>query len=99
MASSHVIRNWELVIIGLGIDLVDIPRFEKVCKNPLFIQKYFAKGEWDLPIQSLAGRFAARYSRNILGSWVRTSKQFYRILITKKIYELVDIVGSGVEKS
>ena len=50
------------MILGLGIDLVDIPRFEKVCKNPLFIQKYFAKGEWDLPIQSLAGRFAARES-------------------------------------
>lgn len=50
------------MIIGLGVDLVEITRFEKICKNPLFIQKYFAKGEWDLPIHRLAGRFAARES-------------------------------------
>jgi holo-[acyl-carrier protein] synthase len=50
------------MIIGLGIDLVDIPRFKEVCKDTRFIQKYFAKGEWDLSVQSLAGRFAARES-------------------------------------
>lgn len=50
------------MIIGVGIDLVEITRFKKICKNPLFIQKYFAKGEWDLPIHRLAGRFAARES-------------------------------------
>ena len=50
------------MIVGLGIDLVDISRFKEVCKDSLFIQKYFSKGEWDLPVQSLAGRFAARES-------------------------------------
>jgi len=50
------------VIVGLGIDLVEIPKFEEICSDPLFIQKYFAKGEWNLSVQSLAGRFAARES-------------------------------------
>ena len=50
------------MIIGLGIDLVDIPRFEEVCNDSHFIEKYFAKGEWSLSVQSLAGRFAARES-------------------------------------
>lgn len=50
------------MISGLGIDLVDIPRFNEACKDPLFIQKYFAREEWNLTVQSLAGRFAARES-------------------------------------
>jgi len=61
-ARSLIARKRELVIIGLGIDLVDIPRFEEICKDSHFIEKYFAKGEWGLSAHSLAGRFAARES-------------------------------------
>jgi holo-[acyl-carrier protein] synthase len=48
------------VILGIGIDIVDIARFTKTSKSPRFKLKYFSSSEQSLPDQSLAGHFAAR---------------------------------------
>jgi holo-[acyl-carrier protein] synthase len=48
------------MIIGIGIDVVDIARFNKTLTNPRFKLKYFSSSEIGLSNESLAGRFAAR---------------------------------------
>ncbi len=48
------------MIIGIGIDLVDISRFSKSLEVPNFKQKIFSFGESNLSPLHLAGRFAAR---------------------------------------
>ena len=48
------------MIVGLGIDLVDISRFSKSLKVPNFKQKIFSFNESTLSPLHLAGRFAAR---------------------------------------
>jgi holo-[acyl-carrier protein] synthase len=49
------------VIIGVGIDVVDIARFTAALeRTPRLREKLFAPAERDLPPQSLAARFAAK---------------------------------------
>jgi holo-[acyl-carrier protein] synthase len=48
------------MIVGLGIDLVDISRFSKTLEVPNFKQKIFSLDEITLSPLHLAGRFAAR---------------------------------------
>jgi len=49
------------VIIGTGIDLVDIPRFERtVARTPRLMQRLFAPSEQTLRLASLAARYAAK---------------------------------------
>ena len=48
------------MIVGLGIDLVDISRFSKSLEVPNFKQKIFSLNENTLSPLHLAGRFAAR---------------------------------------
>ena len=48
------------MIVGLGIDLVDISRFSKSLEVPNFKQKIFSLDEISLSPLHLAGRFAAR---------------------------------------
>lgn len=48
------------MIVGLGIDLVDISRFSKSLEVPNFKQKIFSLNEGTLSPLHLAGRFAAR---------------------------------------
>jgi holo-[acyl-carrier protein] synthase len=48
------------VILGVGIDVVDIARFTKTSQSSRFKLKYFSTREQSLSVQSLAGRFAAR---------------------------------------
>ncbi|MBO9579253.1 MAG: holo-ACP synthase, partial [Microbacteriaceae bacterium] len=53
-------------MIGVGVDLVDVARFERaVSRTPrlrsrLFAPDELARGGKDLPLRSLAGRFAAK---------------------------------------
>ena len=48
-------------IAGIGIDVVDLARFERaVARTPRLKERLFAEGERDLPLRSLAGRFAAK---------------------------------------
>jgi holo-[acyl-carrier protein] synthase len=49
------------MIIGVGIDLVDLERFEKaVSGTPKLIDRLFAESERGVSNQTLAGRFAAK---------------------------------------
>ncbi len=49
------------VIIGVGIDVVDVARFaETLRRTPRLRQRLFTPAERDLPERSLAARFAAK---------------------------------------
>ena len=49
------------MIIGVGIDLVDLARFERaVTKTPKLLDRLFVESERDASMTSLAGRFAAK---------------------------------------
>lgn len=50
-----------MTIAGIGIDVVDLARFERaVSRTPALRERLFAVSERELPLRSLAGRFAAK---------------------------------------
>lgn len=49
------------MIVGIGVDVVDIARFGRsLGRAPALAPRLFADSERDLPISSLAARFAAK---------------------------------------
>ena len=49
------------MIVGVGIDVVDIGRFEETLRRtPGLLQRLFTEAEQHLPINSLAASFAAK---------------------------------------
>ena len=49
------------MIVGLGVDVVDLARFERaVSRTPRLRERLFAVSERHLPLRSLAARFAAK---------------------------------------
>ena len=49
------------MIVGVGIDVVDIARFvRQVERTPRLLDRLFGDGERGLPAESLAARFAAK---------------------------------------
>lgn len=49
------------MIVGIGVDVVDLVRFERaVARTPRLVERLFAPSERGLPVHSLAGRFAAK---------------------------------------
>jgi holo-[acyl-carrier protein] synthase len=49
------------VIIGIGIDVVDIERFgQTLARTPALAQRLFTESERSLPLASVAARFAAK---------------------------------------
>ncbi|MBL5973985.1 MAG: holo-ACP synthase [Candidatus Leucobacter sulfamidivorax] len=49
------------MIIGIGVDTVDIERFgRQLTRTPALLERLFAPAERELPMHSLAARFAAR---------------------------------------
>jgi holo-[acyl-carrier protein] synthase len=49
------------MIVGIGVDLVDIPRFERaVERTPRLLERLFTPHERELPLRSLAARYAAK---------------------------------------
>jgi holo-[acyl-carrier protein] synthase len=49
------------VIVGVGIDVVELVRFEaSITRTPALREKLFPPAEAGLPMQSLAARFAAK---------------------------------------
>lgn len=49
------------MITGIGVDLVEIPRFERLLElTPRLRERLFSPGERALPVRSLATRFAAK---------------------------------------
>ena len=50
-----------MAIAGIGVDVVDLARFERaVSRTPALRDRLFAPSERELPLRSLAGRFAAK---------------------------------------
>ncbi len=50
-----------MAVIGVGIDVVDIGRFEQTMeRTPALRQRLFTEQERDRPVASLAARFAAK---------------------------------------
>jgi holo-[acyl-carrier protein] synthase len=50
-----------MTILGIGVDVVDLTRFaESMERTPTLRERLFTPAEADLPIESLAGRFAAK---------------------------------------
>jgi holo-[acyl-carrier protein] synthase len=50
-----------MVVRGIGVDVVDIARFEQsLARTPALAQRLFAESERELPVHSLAARFAAK---------------------------------------
>ena len=48
-------------IAGIGVDVVDLKRFEHaLLRTPALKVRLFAESERELPLRSLAGRFAAK---------------------------------------
>ena len=49
------------MIVGIGVDLVDIPRFERSLeRTPRLVERLFSPAERRLPPRSLAARYAAK---------------------------------------
>lgn len=49
------------MIIGIGVDLVDVPRFERsLARTPALLQRLFSPAERILKPRSLAARYAAK---------------------------------------
>ncbi|WP_438355023.1 holo-ACP synthase [Microbacterium sp. CJ88] len=49
------------MIVGIGVDLVDIPRFERsIARTPRLVERLFAPAERTLAPRSLAARYAAK---------------------------------------
>ncbi len=49
------------MIVGVGVDLVDLQRFEQTLANtPKMVERLFAECEREGSVQTLAGRFAAK---------------------------------------
>jgi holo-[acyl-carrier protein] synthase len=49
------------VIVGIGVDMVDVARFrQSLERTPGLRDRLFTDAERDLPVQSLAARFAAK---------------------------------------
>ncbi|MGO1234880.1 MAG: holo-ACP synthase [Microbacterium gubbeenense] len=51
------------MIIGIGVDMVDIERFEgQIARSPRLMERLFTPHERELPLRSLAARYAAKES-------------------------------------
>ena len=49
------------MIAGIGVDIVDVPRFgRQLERTPALRERLFTQAERDLPLRSLAARFAAK---------------------------------------
>lgn len=49
------------MIVGIGVDVVDLTRFERAAaRTPALLTRLFTPAERTLPLHSLAGRFAAK---------------------------------------
>lgn len=50
-----------MAIAGIGVDVVDLARFERaLARTPKLRDRLFAESERKRPVRSLAGRFAAK---------------------------------------
>jgi holo-[acyl-carrier protein] synthase len=90
------------VIVGIGIDVVDIDRFAlSLERTPALKERLFATSERELPLASLAARFAAKEAlAKALG--VPHGLQWHDATVGraengKPIFELVGSVAAAVD--
>lgn len=54
-------HSLESMIAGIGVDIVDVPRFgRQLERTPALRERLFTEEERNLPLRSLAARFAAK---------------------------------------
>jgi holo-[acyl-carrier protein] synthase len=84
------------VIIGVGIDVVDIDRFgQTLARTPRLVARLFTAGEADLPLQSLAARFAAKEAlAKALGAPAGLSWQDVTVVSSAQGGPRLDVHGS-----
>lgn len=83
------------MVVGVGVDLVDITRFEeRVLKTPKLLERLFLPSEREAPIQTVAGRFAAKEALiKALGGSDGVS--WHEVEITKNLSGKPEIKTSG----
>ena len=60
------VKGMKMVIVGTGIDIIEVERIRKACINPRFPKKVFTDREWEhiesrgKNMQTVAGNFAAK---------------------------------------
>ncbi len=58
---TRLLQNSARMIVGIGVDLVDIARFERTIeRTPRLLERLFTAGERTLPPRSMAARYAAK---------------------------------------
>ncbi len=84
------------MILGLGIDVVDIDRFgDTLARTPALRERLFTDAERSLPLPSLAARFAAKEAlAKALGSPVGLSWRDATVLRGKGGRPELDVRGS-----
>jgi len=84
------------VIVGVGIDVVDISRFERQLeRSPGLAERLFTAAERELSIQSLAARFAAKEAlAKALGAPVGLSWQDVSVVRAASGAPRLDIGGT-----
>jgi len=84
------------MVVGIGVDLVDIARFEEhVAKTPKLLDRLFIATELDAPIKTIAGRFAAKEAFiKALGS--SDGVAWHEVEITKNLSGKPEIKTTGV---
>jgi holo-[acyl-carrier protein] synthase len=89
------------VIIGVGIDVVDIARFGATLeRTPALRERLFTPEERDLPLQSLAARFAAKEAvAKALGSPVGLSWSDATVLRGEDGRPELDVRGSVLART
>jgi holo-[acyl-carrier protein] synthase len=84
------------MVVGIGVDLVDIARFEEhVAKTPKLLDRLFVSTELDAPIKTIAGRFAAKeaFIKALGGS---DGVAWHEVEITKNLSGKPEIKTTGV---
>jgi len=83
------------VIVGLGIDIVDIDRFmATLARSPALIDRLFSADELGVPDHSLAARFAAKEAlAKSLGA--PGDLRWHDVHVAKNVHGDPDLVISG----
>ena len=89
------------MILGVGIDVVDIARFgESLERTPALRERLFTEVERGMPLHSLAARFAAKEAlAKALGSPVGLSWSDATVLRSAEGRPEIDVTGSVLARA
>lgn len=94
------------MIVGIGVDICDLARFEAASARPGFLERVFTPAERTVGVRTLAGRFAVKEAvAKALGapaglSWLEcevTSAASGRpqVTLSGRVREVADALGVG----